>query len=98
MMMDRRHFENTLFPELVTAHLKDHAHHFDHKHSPNEDQQDLLLDQHRDDSHRAAERKRADIPHKYVRRMRVPPEETETRAGHRPAKDGELGGPRIPRE
>ena len=62
----------------------------DDEYPANEGQQQLLLDDDRDRADGAAERERADIAHKNLRRMRVIPEKSDGRANHGTAEDGHL--------
>src|SRR5260370_5811092 len=63
MMMDRRHTEDALATQFERAHLQNYRQSFEHKNSAHEKEEDFLLDDDGDYSHRSAERKRAYIPH-----------------------------------
>src|ERR1700678_2982399 len=82
MMMDRRHLEDPLLAQLVTAHLQNYRQRFDHVDTTDENEQDFLLDQNRNDTQRSAQRQRSHVAHENLGRMRVVPKESERCAHH----------------
>src|SRR5204862_4537068 len=90
MMVDGRHAEDALAAQLERAHLQNHRQGFQHKNSPNEEQQNLLLDDDGDHAEGPAQRERAHIAHKDFRGMRVVPQKAERRAYERAAKHRKL--------
>src|SRR5215469_13867822 len=90
MVMNRRHAENALAPQLERTHLQNDRERFQDKYSADEEKQDLLLDDDGDGPKGAPQRQRADVSHENFRRMRVVPEESQRCAYQRPAKNREL--------
>src|ERR1700683_3521058 len=92
MVMQRRHAKNALAGELERSHLQNYRKRLQYKNSANRKQQNFLLNDHRNNSDRAANCQRTDIAHKKLRRMRVIPKESKRRAQQRAAKNRELAG------
>src|SRR2546430_14525113 len=91
-MMDRRHQEDSparsKTPPRVAepTRLQTHRRGFHHNHPAGYDQHERLVNQHRDNAERAAQRERSAVPHEHLRGMTVKPQETETSPQHRRTK------------
>src|SRR5258708_26532310 len=94
MMMNRRHAKNALAAQFERAHLQNHRERFHHKYSADKKQQNLLLDDYRNDTKRSTKRKRTDVAHENFGGMRVVPQKTERSANQRAAKNGQFADPR----
>ena len=57
MVMDGRHAENALAAQLERTYLQDHRDGFQDKYAANKKQENLLLNDDRDDAERSAKRK-----------------------------------------
>ena len=88
MVVQRSHLEDPLLPQLIAAHLQDDRNPFDHEDATDKRQQQFLLDHHRYGRNGAPQRQRTHVTHEDLRRVRVIPEETDTRAHHRSTEDG----------
>src|SRR5271170_168905 len=82
VMVEGRHFEDALFPQLVTADLQDDGAGFDDEDAADERQQQFLADDDGNAGNGAAEGERSDIAHKDFGGMGVVPEESDARADH----------------
>src|ERR1035441_1392633 len=98
MMVQRGHLENPFAAQLVAAHLEDDGKRLQHVNAADEYQQHLLLDEHRDHRHGAAQPEGSHIAHEDFRRVRVVPEEAHGGAGQRAAENGQFRGVRIARQ
>src|SRR5260221_11989004 len=94
MMMNRRHAKNALATEFERANLQNHRERFHDKYSADKKEQNLLLDDDRNDAKRSAKRKRADVTHENFGGMRVVPQKTERSANQRAAKNRQFADPR----
>ena len=98
MMMDRSHQENAapgaIAPLGVAkpTGLQNHRAGFHDEHPAGDQQHERLMNQHRDDPQRSAQRQRAGVAHKYLRWVAVEPKKTQTGANHRRTKNGQLAG------
>src|SRR5690349_18007973 len=100
MVMQRRAQENPMRARIVDpvfllavlehAPLDDHRGGLGDEYTADEKQQELGLQQDRDDAERAAEGERSGVPHEYLRRVRVEPQKADARTKDRGAEDHEL--------
>src|SRR5260370_6810702 len=94
MMVNRRHAEDTLAAQLERTDLQNHGQRFDDEYSADKEEQNLLLDDHRDHAERSAQGKRADIAHENFGGMRVVPEKSQRSSDQPSAQDRQLPDPR----
>src|SRR5712692_4265367 len=79
MMVQRRHQENppafaeAFFGIFKIGPLRHYRHGLGHKYSARDQEHQRLMDQHREDPQRAAQRQRTGVPHEHERRMTVEP-------------------------
>src|SRR5579862_491668 len=98
VVVDRRHAEDALPPQLERHHLADHRQRLDDEDAADDQQHELLARDERDDPERRAECERADVAHEHLRRVGVEPEEAEARRRERAAEDRELARARDVRD
>ena len=90
MVMNRRHFEDTLAMRLFEICDLDDIREAAHQHPErNQHQNQRLAQQHGRGHHRAADKHRAGIAHEHLRRIGVAGEERHARAAHRRAPHAE---------
>src|SRR6266849_9665235 len=78
VVMERRHPEQTLASgRFEVADLQDHGERFEHEDAADDRQQQLLLDENRDNAERGTERQRSDVAHENLGGVRVVPEESQ---------------------
>ena len=75
-----------------TTALQNHRDRFGEEDKADDEQQEFALEQNGDRAHRTAQRERTGVAHEHLRRMRVVPEESDTRANNGSAKDRQLTG------
>ena len=92
--MNRRHAEHAFASQLERGDLDHHRQGFHHKHATHDEQHNFLTYDHRDGAQRGAQRQRADIAHKHLRRVGVEPQKTKARADQRGAEHNQLTGAR----
>jgi hypothetical protein len=69
MMVQRRHAEHPLLGQLERGHLDDDRQGFEDEQAAHQDEEDLLLGDHRHAADRGAERERADVAHEHLGRV-----------------------------
>src|SRR5215831_13436599 len=94
MMVQRRHLENALPPELERSHLYDHRQALGDEHAANEDQKEFLFDDDRNRPDCSTKRERSDIAHENLGGMCVVPQESKAGAHHGSAENRQLA--RLP--
>src|SRR5271167_1635779 len=94
MVVDGRHTENALPPQLERAYLQNHGERFDDEDSTNKKQQNLLLDDDRYRAQSSAKRERPDIAHENFRWVGVVPKEAKGGADQGAAKYGQFADAR----
>ncbi len=93
VVMQRRHAEDALpAGRLEVADLQHDRGGFEQEHAADQHQQQLLLDQDRDDAERGAQRQRSDVAHEDLGGIGVVPKESERGAHQRSAEHRQLGG------
>src|SRR5580693_426565 len=90
VMVDGGHEENALARELERTHLNHHAHRLEEEDAAENAAQELVLREDGAHPEPAAERKRADVPHEDLRRIRVVPKEANPRPDDRPAENAQF--------
>ncbi|MNG94176.1 hypothetical protein D3C79_531790 [compost metagenome] len=90
MVVDRRHAEHALAGQLEGGNLDHHRQGFHDEHAAHDEQHDFLADDHGDSAQRGAQRQRADVPHEYLRRVGVEPQEAQAGTDQRAAEHDQL--------
>ena len=98
MVVDRRHQEDAFFGFLIPAHLQHHRQSFHHKQAAHNHQYKFLPHDYGHRAQRRAQRQRAHVAHKHLRRRRVEPQKAQTRAAHGRAEHHHLVRPRHERQ
>src|ERR1700675_879603 len=94
MMMYRRHAKDPFTAQLERPYLQNNRERFHNKNSATKKQQNLMLDDHRDQPKRPAQRKRTYVTHENFRGMCVVPKKTKRSAYKRAAKNGKFANSR----
>src|SRR5260370_32494501 len=90
--MQRGHLEDAFLAQLVGSDLQDDREALNHEYPTDKRQQELLFNDHSHGADSSAQRKRANVTHEDLRRMRVIPEKADTGPDHGAAEDRQLGG------
>src|SRR6267143_3403848 len=77
MVMKRRHLENPLPRNLERQDLRHDRERLGNEYRADDGEKELALDEDRDGAQRGPERERAGVAHEDVRRMAVPPQESQ---------------------
>ena len=83
MMVDRRHFKNTLAGQLDTANLDDVRHRFRYIDDSDKNKDDRHPQSKRQSHHQSAQEHRAGVAHKYLCRMEVPHQKAQADTSQR---------------
>ena len=93
MVMQWRHLEYPSsfailsFGVFEIARLDNHRERFGHEYTTRDNQHERLMNQHRDDAKRTAQRQRTSVAHEYLCRMAIEPEKAQAGADHRRTND-----------
>src|SRR5712692_2488258 len=94
MMVDGRHAKNAFAAQLERTDLQNHRHRFDNENPAYKKEQNLLLDNHRNDAQRSSKRERTNVAHEHFSGVRVVPQKSQRRADQRPTQDRQLSDAR----
>src|SRR5260221_13345390 len=94
MMVDGRHAEDALAAHLERTDLQNDGQRLNDENSAYKEEQNLLLDDYRDDAKRSSERQRTHIAHKNFGGMRVVPKKSQQSANQPAAQNRQFTDPR----